>query len=111
MERRTFPVPSTYSGVRVVGDDSGVVARGTGQPAAIANLLFKVADDGTFGHGANWQNIADLKVGLATGVNKLASVHAFDGNKQFLAQLVLVWIAEDDDRQRSTTAGIVDDFL
>lgn len=100
-----------FSGVGVVGDNGGVVARGASQLAAIANLLFQVADNGTFGHGSNWKHIADLQVSLSTGVNKLASVHAFYGDEQLLAKLVLVWVSEDDDSQWGTTAGVVDDFL
>lgn len=94
-----------------MGDDSGVVARGASKLAAVTGLLLQVADNGTFGHGADGQHIANLQVGLATGVHKLAGVHAFDGDEQLLAQLVLVRVAEDDIGQRCSTAWVVDDFL
>lgn len=98
-------------GVGVVADDGGVVAGCTGNLAAIARLLLEIADDGTFGHCADWQNVTDLEGCLATGVDELTGVHAFDGDEQFLSDLILVWITEGNTSQGSATAGIVEDFL
>ena len=39
-------------GVRVVSDDGGVVARGSGKTTAISGLLLQVGDDGTLRHHA-----------------------------------------------------------
>lgn len=98
-------------GVGVVGNHGGVVARGTGQTAAITGLLLQVADDGTLRHLAQGHNVSDLEGGLATAVDELSGVHALGGDEQLLADLVAVGIAEVDDGQRSATAGIVDDVL
>merc|ERR1719348_134818 len=62
-------------GVGVVGNDCGVVARGTGELAAVSGLLLKIADNGTLGHVPNGQ------LGLLTTVHKLASVHTLSGNE------------------------------
>lgn len=100
-----------YLGVGVVGDDGGIVARSASKLAAVTGLLFQVADNGTFGHGTNGQHIANLQVSFASGVNKLAGVHALDGDEELLAQFVLVRVAEDDLRQWGTPAWVMDDFL
>ncbi len=49
--------------VRVVGDDGGVVARGTSKGSAVAILVLNVADDGTFGEVSNGENVADSELG------------------------------------------------
>jgi len=98
-------------GVRVVGDDGGVVARGTGDAATVAGLLLEVADDGTLGHLADGDDVAHSQLSLPTAVDELAGVHAFASNEQLLPGLVAVRIAEVDDGQGCATAGIVDDVL
>lgn len=47
--------------VVVVGDHSGVVARGTGQSTTISSLFFQVAYDGTFRHSADGKDISYKK--------------------------------------------------
>lgn len=46
-------------GVGVVSDDRGVIARGLGQLAAVARLLFQRANNRAFWHGSNRKDIAD----------------------------------------------------
>lgn len=45
--------------VGVVCNDGGVVARRTGDAAAVAGLLLNVADDGTLGEDANGEDVSD----------------------------------------------------
>uniref|UniRef100_A0A2M4BY68 Secreted protein n=1 Tax=Anopheles marajoara TaxID=58244 RepID=A0A2M4BY68_9DIPT len=97
--------------VGVVRDDRGVVTRGTGQLAPIAGLLLQVAHDRTLRHQTDRQHVADLQLGPLATVHELTGVHALSRNEQLLAQTELVRIAEVHDRQRSTTARIVDDLL
>ena len=49
--------------VRVVGDDGGIVARGTGKSSAIAVLVLNVADDGSLGEVADGQDVSDSELG------------------------------------------------
>ena len=74
-------------GVRVVGDDGGVVAGGPGELSPVAGLLLEVGDDGSLGHGADGHHIAEREVGLLAAVDELASVHALHGHKKLLADL------------------------
>ena len=48
-------------GVRVVGDDRGVVSRTTGHTATVTGLLLNVADLGAFGHCSNGENVPGLE--------------------------------------------------
>ena len=98
-------------GVGVVGDDGGVVARSASDAATVAGLLLQVGDDGTFGHLADGHHVADGQLGLLSAVDKLSSVDALSGDEQLLPGLVTVRVAEVDDGQGGTAAGIVDDVL
>lgn len=97
--------------VWVVGDDGGVVAGCAGKLSAIAGLLLNVADDGSFGHQTERQNVADGQLSLLAAVHELAGVHAFDGDEEFLADLVAVRVAEVHDGEWSATSWVVNDFL
>ena len=57
------------------------------------------------------EDISDSQIGLFASVDELAGVHAFIGDEGFCAEFVAVGITEDDFGERSTTAGVVDDFL
>ena len=48
-------------GVGVLGDDGGVVPGGAGEPAAVTSLLLQAAHDGSLGHRAHGQNVANLQ--------------------------------------------------
>jgi len=50
-------------------------------------------------------------VSLLSAVDELAGVHALGGNEQLLPDLVTIRIAEVDDGEGSTTAGVMDDVF
>ena len=80
-----------------------------GEAAAIAKLLFEIADGRSLGHLADGQHVADAERRLAAAVDELAGEHAFGGDDQLLVRLVFVLIAELDERERRAAAWIVDD--
>jgi len=120
--------------VAVVGEDGSIVARRAGERATVTDLLLDVADDGTLGHRANGEHVANGKGGLLASVDELASVGALSGNEELLVELVVVGVVEDDLAKRvqkrvstrkkkntgtkkhrylgegCTTAGVVDDL-
>ena len=49
--------------ISVLGDNDSIVARGTSHLAAIANLGFDIADDGTFGDFSSWKDVTNSKTG------------------------------------------------
>merc|ERR1719239_1377360 len=98
-------------GVRVVGDDGGVVAGGPGELAAVASLLLQVAHNGSLRHVADGHDVADGKVSLLATVHELSGVHAFSSNKKLLLHLVAVGVPEVSPSQRSATTRVVDDLL
>lgn len=53
---------SSLFGLRVVGDDSGIVARGSGQLAPVARLFLQTAYDGPLGHGSHREHIANVQL-------------------------------------------------
>ncbi len=81
-------------GVRIVGDDSGVIARGTSDTAAVASLLLQVGHNGTLGHATNRHDVSHGQLGLLAAVDKLAGVHALGGDEELLLDLVAVGIPE-----------------
>jgi hypothetical protein len=97
--------------IGVVADNGDVVAGGTAQGAAVTDLLLDVGDDGTFGHGAQRQNVTDGQSGVLAGVDELAGVHALVGDEGLGDLLELVGAAEGNLGEGSTSAGVVDDLL
>jgi hypothetical protein len=89
--------------IRVVANNGDVVAGGTAQGATVTNLLLHVRDDGTFGHGAEGEDVADGESGLLADVDELASVHALVGDESLGDLLELVGVTEDNLGERSTT--------
>ena len=49
--------------VRVVRDDSGVIAWCPCQTASVTHLLLQTTNDGSFRHHSNWQYVANLQTG------------------------------------------------
>jgi len=94
-----------------MGDDGGVVARGSSEFTAVSQLLLELADDGSLGHGADGHHVSDRQSRLLTAVDELTRVHALDGDERLLALLELVGISELNNGQRGSTAGVVDDVL
>lgn len=95
----------------VVANDSHVVSRCPAERTSVANLLLHVADNGTFGDGAKWEDVADGEGGVLAGVDELAGVHALVGDESLGVQLVSVWVAENDTGERRTAASVVDNLL
>merc|ERR1712212_150079 len=85
------------SHIRIVGDDGGVVAGGSGQFATISQFLLQLADDGSLGHGTNGHHVADGQTGFLAAVDKLSGVHTLDRDERLLALLESVRISELDD--------------
>lgn len=48
-------------GVRIVGNDGGIVARRPSEAASVTALLLKVAHDSAFGHRVDGEDVTDLK--------------------------------------------------
>jgi len=86
-----------FLGVRVVGNNLGIVARGTGNTAAVSALLFQVADDGSLRQVTNGHDIANIHVSFLATVEELSSVHALSSKEDFLADPVGIWITEVHD--------------
>lgn len=97
--------------VWVVADDGNVVSGGSSKDTSVTHLLLDVGHDGTFGDGAEWEDVADGERGVLAGVDELASVHALVRDEGLGVQLVAVWVAENDLGERSATASVVDNLL
>merc|ERR1712042_58504 len=97
--------------IRVVGDDGGVVAGSSGQFAAISQLLFQLANDGSLGHGADGHYVADGQRRLLAAVDELTRVHALHRDERLLTLLEFVWISELDDGEWRAASGVVNDVL
>jgi hypothetical protein len=92
-------------------NDSDVIPRSTSELATISGLALQVANNSTFRHGANGEDVADVKLSLLTAVYILAGVHTLSGDEQFLVSAVMISIAELHLAKRSTTTGIVDNVI
>jgi hypothetical protein len=102
------------TGQVLIGDmrnDSDIVPRCTSKLAAVAGLALQVADDGTFGHRADGEDVADVELSLLTAVHVLSGVHALGSDEQLLVSAVVVSVAELNLAERSTTTGVVDDVV
>lgn len=88
--------------IGVVADDGDVATRGTAESTTVTNLLLDVGDDGTLGHLAEREDVADGEGSLLAGVDELASVHAFVGDEGLGDLLVLVGVTENDLGEGST---------
>jgi hypothetical protein len=95
----------------VVANDGNVVTGGTAERTTVTGLLLDVGDDGTLGHGGEGKDVSDGELGVLTGVDELAGVHALVGDEGLGHHLELVGVAELDLGEGSTTTGIVNDLL
>jgi len=95
--------------VEVVGDQDAVFTRRLGEGTAVTELGLDVADDGTFRHGAQRQNVTNGQGSLLTGVHELTGVRTFGGNEELLLVAVLLGVTESHLGERSTTTRVVDD--
>lgn len=121
-----------------MSDDGDVVSRGPSDRATVTSLLLDVGHDGTFGHGAEREDVADAEGGFLSGVDELSGVHAFVGDEtifphpylcqpkktslrqeyrkkwivvRLVAELVAVRVTEDNLSEGSSTTRVVDNFL
>jgi hypothetical protein len=93
-----------------VADDGGVVARGTGKGSTVTDLLLDVEDDGTLRAGREGEDVADREGSLLAGVDERAGRDTLSRDEGLLAELVAVGVTEDDGREGSATASVVDDL-
>jgi len=96
--------------VRVVSNDSNVVARCSAQCASITGLLFDICDHGTLRNLAQRQDVADRQIGVLPSVDELSGVHSFHSNHRLGSVLVGIRVSEFDEGQRRSTAWVVDDI-
>lgn len=80
--------------VEVVGDQNAVFTRRLGEGTAVTELGLDVADNGTFRHGVQRQNVTDGQSSLLTGVHELTSVRTFGGDEELLLVAVLLGVTE-----------------
>lgn len=77
-----------------MADNNGIVTGGSGEDAAVANVVLDVADNGTFGDGSEGQDVADDEGGLLAAVDELAGVEALGGDEELHLLLVAEGVAE-----------------
>jgi hypothetical protein len=97
--------------VRVVANDSDVVARGATKSTTVTDLLLDVGDNGTLGAGSEREDVSNGQRGVLSSVDELASVHALVGDEGLGVKLEAVGVTEDDLGQGGTATGVVDDVL
>ena len=96
--------------IGVVADDGGVVAASTSKVSTVTGLLLNVADDGTFRHLTDGENVADGQSSTLAAVDELAGVETLRGDEEAADSAEAVGVTELDASERSTTSGIVDDL-
>ena len=73
-----------------VTNDGGVVTRAASEGTTVTDLVLDVADDSTFGHFTERDDITDGNLSLLTAVHRLTSVHTFSSNEELLIELVMI---------------------
>jgi len=94
-----------------VTDDDARSSGGLGDVGAVTGLAFQIADDSTFRHFADRQDVSDGELCFGTEVDKLTSVETLTRNHQLLLELETVRITEDHTGERSTTTRVMDELL
>ena len=94
-----------------MSNNNDIIPRSTSQGTTISNFLLDIGYDCSFGHGTERENIADGQVCFFASIDELASIHSFVCDESFCAEFVAVGITEGDFGERSTSTGVVDDFL
>ena len=95
--------------IGVVADNNSIVAGGPSEDAAVTDVVFDIANDGTFGDGSEGEDVADDEGGFLAAVDELAGVDAFGGDEKFGLLLVAEGVAECDLGERGTATWVVDD--
>ena len=73
-----------------VTNDGGVVTRAASEGTTVTDLVLDVADDSTFGHFTERDDITNGNFSLLTAVHRLTGVHTFGSEEKFLIGLVVV---------------------
>lgn len=102
---------SSLALISIVANNDNVVTRGSAEGTTVTRLLLNVGEDGTLRNRAQRKNVTNVKGGLSTGVDELASVDTLIGNEGLLTELVLVRVAEDNLGKRSTSTRVVNNLL
>ena len=89
--------------------NNSIVTGGSGENAAVADVVLDVADDGTFGDGSDGQHVADHEGGLLAAVDELPGVEALGGDEELRLLLVAEGVAECHLGERGAATGVVDD--
>ena len=84
-----------------MSDDGSVGSGCSGEGTTVADLLLNAADDRSFGKLAHREDISDTEGSLLSAVDEGTSVEALGSDKGLFAELVTVWVAEDDAGKRS----------
>ena len=109
--RTTRKLDTSLAFIRVVADDSHIVAARPAQRTTITRLLLHIRHDGSFWHGAKRKHIPDGELCVLASVDELTGVHALICDEGLGMQLESVWIAEDNFGERCAATWVVDDVL
>merc|ERR1719347_473758 len=88
----TGQLDSSPLGVRIMGDNCGIVTACPCKLTTVSSLLLEIADDSSLRHVADRHHIANGDVGFLATVHELSGVHTFGGHEQLLLCLVPVWV-------------------
>ena len=89
-----------------MSNDGGVGSRCPGERTTVTDLLLDAANDRSFGELAHGENISNVEGGLLAAVDESTSVKTFGGNESLFAELVTVWITEDNPGKGSTATSL-----
>lgn len=79
-----WKLDSGLASVGVVGDDDTGVSGALGEDTSVTDLGFDTAACSTFGHVADGHDVADVELGLLSGVDELAGGGTFGSNEELV---------------------------
>ena len=80
--------------VGVVGDEDAYSPEALARTPRSPELLLHVADDGTLGHGADGEDVANHELSFLAAVEKLTGVGALGRDEELLVVLEALGVAE-----------------
>jgi len=92
----------------VTNDNSGS-AGSSGKGTSVTVLGLDVGANSAFGHGINWQDVANGKKCFLSTVDVHSSVHSFNSDEILMAEFVFVLVSEDNLGEGGTSTAVVDD--
>mmetsp|Transcript_8514 Transcript_8514/g.6337 ORF Transcript_8514/g.6337 Transcript_8514/m.6337 type:complete len:258 (+) Transcript_8514:17-790(+) len=107
----TWQSNSSLSAILGVSDDDSRGATGPGKGSSVTSLSFTVGDNSSFRELVHWENIADIERSLLARVDELPSMEALHCYEILNSVFVSVGVPEHDLCKRSSTAGVMQDFL